>query len=292
MFKDWFGLVFMKIDLHMHSIASDGKLSPRELVDLAIEKKIPAIAITDHEVMDGSREAIKYAKGKNIEVVSGVEIGADDEEFGLFDVHIVGLFLDLDNKELLDLSARLMLARETQKRGMIQKLGDLGYEITFEELKKEAGGINYGRPHLARILVRKYDEFEEVDNVFDKLLGYDGIANVRQEKESIKKTIDVIHSAGGVAILAHPMLYDDFEKVVDRFIELGGDGVEVDHSHVGEDSNMYYRVREIARDKDIVVSGGGDFHSKEDSFEVGDYGISMSEFEKLKKYWERKWKKD
>ena len=281
----------IKVDLHMHSTASDGKLSPAELVDWAIKKGMKGIAVTDHEVVGGSKEAVLYAKNKGIEIIPGVEIGTDEEELELYDVHIIGLFLDLENERLVELSKKLMEAREVQKKEMIEKLNGLGYDVTFDELKKEAGGINYGRPHLARILMRRYDEFEKIGDVFDKLLGYKGKASVRQWKESMKKTIEIIHGAGGIAILAHPMLYDDFDKVIDRFVECGGDGIEVDYYYGnrqvddGEVEGMISRARDIAKGKGLVISGGGDFHSFDGGFEIGDYGVSDSEFEKLKKYW-------
>lgn len=288
----------MKIDLHIHSTASDGKLSPSELVDWALEKKISVIAITDHDVVDGSREAIEYAKGKDIEIVSGIEIGAGDEDSGNYDVHIVGLFLDLENKELMELSDKLMKARENQKKEIIKCLNELGYEITFEELKEEVGNINFGRPHVARILMRKYKEFRNMHDVFDDLLGYPGKAHVRQEKETIRKTIEIIHGAGGIAILAHPMLSKNFEKIIERFVEVGGDGIEVNYFYENRDVDknkvlgMIEWVSDVAKKKGLVVSGGGDFHSKDDPHEIGDCGLSVSEFEDLKKYWKEKWKKN
>jgi len=208
----------MKIDLHVHSTSSDGKMTPEGLVDLAIEKNIPAIAITDHDVVGGSKRAVEYAADKNIEVVPGIEIGADDEDLKLYDVHILGLFVDLEDEKLFDLSRYLMREREIQKKKIIKLLNDLGYEITFDELKEEAGGINYGRPHIARILMRKYEKFKTIQEVFDELLGSSGVASVRQGKEGIKNTIDIIHGAGGIAILAHPMLCKNPEKVIDEFV--------------------------------------------------------------------------
>ena len=289
MFKVDLGLVYMKIDLHMHSTASDGKLSPRELVDWAVKREIPAIAITDHEVVDGSREAVGYAKGKSVEVVSGIEIGADDNTLKIYDVHIVGLFLDLENKELLELSKKLMRAREVQKKEIIERLNELGYEITFEELKKEAGGINYGRPHIARILMRKYDEFENMQDVFDKLLGDSGDAYVRQWKDTIENTVDIIHGAGGVAILAHPMFYENVENVVEGFVEAGGDGIEVDYPYEARfDKERAREMRDVVRGfverYGLVVSGGGDFHFKDGFCEIGDYGLSVVELERLKEF--------
>lgn len=284
----------MKYDLHMHSTASDGKLDPRELVDWAERKGLEGIAITDHEVVNGSREAVKYAKGRGVEVVPGIEIGADDEGSGLYDVHIVGLFLDLENRGLLELSEWLMEARKIQKVEMIERLNDLGYEISFDELKKEVGGVNYGRPHVARILMRKYSEFGKMQDVFDELLGVSGRAYVKQERDTVRGTINTIHGAGGLAILAHPMLYRNADEIVSGFVEAGGDGIEVDYFYEGRNVNRddafekISRAREIARERGLVISGGGDFHSREDLHEIGDYGATKEEFKKMRKYWENR----
>lgn len=283
----------MKIDLHIHSTASDGKLSPKELVDWAIKKEIKCIAITDHDIIDGSKEAVEYARGKSIEIVPGIEIGADDEDLGIYDAHVVGLFLDLENKALVDLSERLMRAREIQKKEIIKRLNNIGYKITFEELRREVIGVNYGRPHIARILMRKYSEFESMEDVFNKLLGNTGVAHVRQKKDTIRDVIGAIHDAGGVAILAHPMLYKNPEKVIDRFVEEGGDGLEVDYFYENRSVSreeaiiMRKRVAAIAVEKGLIVSGGGDFHSEEDPQKIGDFGLTGEEFEKLREYWKK-----
>ncbi len=284
----------MKIDLHVHSTASDGKLSPEELVDLAIERNVSAIAITDHDVVSGSKRAIEYAKDKNIEIVPGVEIGADDFEVDICDVHILGLFLDLEDEGLTELSRGSMKAREIQKKRMIERLSEFGYEITFEELKKEANGVNYGRPHIARILMRKYNDFESIQDVFDELLGYSGKASVRQEKVTIKEAIDIIHGAGGVAVLAHPMLYSKRGIVMKRFVECGGDGIEVDYFYGNRDArekeilDMIKEAGDFAKKEGLAVSGGGDFHSDDGVCELGDYGINENEFERLKGFWKGK----
>lgn len=289
----------MKIDLHMHSTASDGKLSPEELVDWAAEKRLPAIAVTDHDVLAGSKRAVLYAKDKDVEVVSGVEFGANEE--GLCnDIHIVGLFLDLDNEEVNELSRKLMDAREVQKKEIILKLNELGYDITFDELRAEVEGVNYGRPHIAAILIRKYSELTSIGQVFDELLGCRGKAYVVQWKENMKNTIDIIHRAGGVAVLAHPMLYENYgispRKLIDVFVGCGGDGIEVNYCYknrgLDNEEKLIEDEKNIMGKYKLIVSGGGDFHRHEDGCEIGDYGIDLEEFEKLKDYWRREWKKD
>lgn len=289
----------VKIDLHMHSTASDGEKSPEELVDWAVQKGMRVFAITDHDVVRGSRRAVEYAMGRGVEVVSGVEFGSNDEELELYDVHIVGLFLDLDDEGVRELSRDMMRAREVQKREIIERLNELGYEISFEELRAEVDGDNYGRPHVARILLRKYpEEFVSMQDVFDKLLGGNGRAYVRQRKRSIGEVVDVIHSAGGLAILAHPMLCGKVDEVVDKFVERGGDGVEVDYCYVNrnrgreESLELCEEVRKIAEERGLVVSGGGDFHRLSDGWEIGEFGLSEDEFLVLKKYWKERWKKN
>lgn len=289
----------MKIDLHMHTTASDGEKTPEEIVDWAIEKGLKRIAITDHEVTGGCSRAIEYAKDKGIEIVPGIEIGANIEEFEAYDIHIVGLFLDLENERLQELSGKLMEARKVQKQEIISVLNDLGYDISFEELVAEVEGENYGRPHIAKILMRKYDEFGSVGQVFDELLGSGGKVDVVQWKDNVRNTIDIIHESGGIAVLAHPMLYgssrfgQDIEKIVEYFVGCGGDGIEVDYLYENRisgdvNNNLVEKAREFSSKHGLVVSGGGDFHREGEDFEIGDFGVSEEEFLELKECWENR----
>ncbi|MFC1666096.1 PHP domain-containing protein [Nanoarchaeota archaeon] len=277
------------IDLHIHSTASDGTLTPKEIVDLAIEKNIPAIAICDHEVAHGSIQAKKYSKNKNIEVISGIEIGCDDKELNLFDIHIVGLYLDFKNKELNNLIKEMKKSRIKQKTKIIKKLNELGYDITFSELIKESDGGSFGRPHIARILLRKYPELKSVSNIFDKLLGENKPACVKQEKRTISEVIKIIKNANGIAILAHPGLYNNHEQVIEKFIQAGGHGIEVLYPYgnrpdkLKENSNnLTNTFSKLANKHNLLISGGTDFHTKDDP-EIGSHGITLEEFEILKK---------
>ncbi|MBR9706101.1 PHP domain-containing protein [Candidatus Pacearchaeota archaeon] len=282
----------MLIDLHTHTTASDGEYTPKEIIDYAVQRGLSAIAVTDHETINGLDSAIKSSKDKNIEFVPGIELGSRAPEIGLDDVHIVGLFIDPESEVMKNVSVELRQNRIVQKEKIIEKLNSLGYEITFEELDKEASGGSYGRPHIAHILMRKYpNEFSDTTSVFKKLLSADAKAYVPQKRLSIKEAIESIHQAKGIAILAHPALC--FEKdllVINRFIECGGDGIEVNYGYKGhegwtqkDEDYFIKKYRKIAHDNDLLISGGTDFHSLPEFPEVGINGVTKDEFEKLKR---------
>ncbi|MCW8965398.1 MAG: PHP domain-containing protein [Candidatus Pacearchaeota archaeon] len=279
----------VKIDLHIHTTASDGKKTPREVVDWAIERGLSSIAITDHDEIAGSKEAALYAKDKNIEVVSGIEISCFEEEFGLRDIHIVGLFVNHDDERILSFVNEMNQCRIKEKKGIINKLNDLGYDISFEELKLEVNGGSFGRPHVANILFRKYsDKFETYGQIFDELLGNGKLAHVvREGVYDMKRAIDLIHDSGGIAILAHPGVYGcDVEELINLFAKLGGDGIEVDYNYekFGEiDLEEFYgKLREIAKEKNLLISGGTDFHKELTHKNIGEHGVSEEEFDVLK----------
>jgi predicted metal-dependent phosphoesterase TrpH len=277
-----------KIDLHTHSTASDGKFSPKELVDLAIKKKIPAIAITDHNSVAGNKEALEYAHGKNIEVISGIEITITPPKKEM-EIHMVGLFIDYNNKDIRNIPRmhRIYAGRTTRK--MIEKLNHLGYKISFQELLNETKGRHLGRPFIAKILMRKYPKrFADRQEIFDKLLGKHGKAFVKQEGTHLKRAIEIIHNAGGIAILAHPwFLENEMEKIVRKFSELGGDGIELDYTPKESTSNdMGKRLIKISKERRLIISGGTDFHEIDpDGKDLGDRGITLSEFKRLKEYY-------
>lgn len=279
-----------KIDLHVHTTASDGKKTPEEIVDWAIEKKIPAITIADHDTIAGSKIAQKYAKDKNIELITGIEVGCSEQKLTKYDLHVVGLFIDLENKELVDFTKKMQKSRVKQKTKMIERLNTLGYNISLDELKKEAGEGSYGKPHLAHILFRKNpDKFKTYRQVFDELLGTGRKADISREGVyNLKDSIELIHNAGGLAILAHPgFLFEDAEQVIDLFVKLGGDGIEADYDYSGIgdilEGELVNKFRKIAKEKNLLISGGTDFHSTISHKEIGEHGITQEELNKLKK---------
>ncbi|HLC60511.1 MAG TPA: PHP domain-containing protein [Candidatus Nanoarchaeia archaeon] len=283
------------IDLQSHTTASDGELSPEELIELAIKKKLSAIAITDHDSVGSLRKAIEYSKGKNIEIIPGVELSCDDPLFSYEKIDVLGLFIDYKNKELLNLIKHINFKREENKKLIIGKLRYLGYKITYSDVKKTVGGT-FGRPHIAKYLIKKYpDKFSSVRDVFDKLIGRGKKAFVKTESRvSVADAIRIIKQAKGLAILAHPGIYprEHSLKLVDHFIASGGDGIETYYPyHIvcpelkidrdgNEQLNKFYK--KIVKSKNLLESGGNDHHDMYRST-LGEIQIPENILENLKK---------
>jgi predicted metal-dependent phosphoesterase TrpH len=281
----------VKIDLHMHSTHSDGVFNPKELIDFAVKRKVPAIAITDHDKVTANKEAENYAREKGIEYVSGIEITATPPE-GVKELHIVGLFVNSENDKIKNIwEKHKEYAIDTAKK-IIKNLNDLGYEITFEELSKETKGENFGRPFIAKLLMKKYpDKFKERKQVFNELLGKEGKAFVPAKGEELEEAIKAIHDSGGVAMVAHPwFLGENMIKILKEFVLLGGDGIELDYKlreDISEETHKF--LKEFVIEHNLIISGGTDFHEKkEGESEIGDFGLTKEEFRRLKEYWKNK----
>ncbi len=281
------------IDLHIHTNKSDGELSPKEVVDLAIKKGLRAIAITDHDVVDGVQEAIEYAKDKDIEIIPGIEIGCDESDIGFKEVHVVGLFVDHKNKDLVKFTDGIKNQRINQKKNMIDKLQKLGYDITFEEVAKSVGGA-FGRPHISKLLIEKYPEqFSSIKDVFDRYLGVGKPAYVdRGNKNTMKDAISIIKKAGGISFLAHPGVYkkEDSMELIKVFKSLGGNGIETYYPYhiicpglkIDEEENlkMIGFYQNVLKSMNLLESGGSDFHgSDRDTF--GNVRIGRDVLERL-----------
>lgn len=279
-----------KIDLHTHTIASDGALSPKEIIDLAIQKEMKAIAITDHNSISSIEKALEYSKGKDIEVISGIEISCEFEDYP--EVHIIGLFINYENKGLIKSLSELRQTRIKHTRKMLEKLKELGYEISLEELKKRKGQA-FGRPTMARGLLKKYpDKFSSINQIFKELLGANKKAYVNPKRISIKQTVEIIKKAGGISILAHPGVYlNKSEKIINEFIAFGGQGIEINYPYdtrYGLDKELSdmrnIKFKKIAEGKNLLVSGGSDFHDDMQGPKLGEQGITDEELIKLKQY--------
>ena len=259
-------------DLHMHSTCSDGELTPKQLVAMAKRRNLPAIAITDHDTVSSFAEAAESAAAADIHLIPGTEISAMLHR----EVHILGLFLEPSHAELNRQLNRQSEARVTRVFEICERLKAEGVDLEPEVVLAEAEG-NVGRPHIAKALI-KAQVVRNFNEAFDIYLGRKGKAYVPAERLSAEFAINLIHQAGGVAILAHPGV----EKLGSPFPELqamGLDGIEVNHP--GHNATMRNSLRTQAQRMDFLVSGGSDMHSHQSSCKLGDLGISRAELEAL-----------
>lgn len=246
------------MDLHTHSICSDGTLTPKELIDYALSISLSAIALTDHDTIEGLDEAVEAGKNRDIRVIAGVEISA---EYKNGTMHIVGLFLQKNLEGLRKSLARLQQARDERNPLIIKRLVDLGIPVTFERVKEISGTGQIGRPHIAKALM-EIGAVQDFDEAFLRYLGKGKAAYVDKFRFSPFNAIDMIKDAGGVAILAHPNTLNlEEDKLGKKLIELkefGLEGIETIYCNYSKAQiNMYAN---LAKKFDLAQSGGSDFH--------------------------------
>lgn len=282
------------VDLHNHTTVSDGTLTPQELIDLAAARGLKSMAVTDHDSVGGFPFLKEYGKKKGLEVIPGIEFSCDETKRCFDEVHILGLFIDPLHKGLVAMTKALQEKREERSQKIIERIRSLGYEISYEEIKKKVGD-SFGRPHIAQILMEKYpQEFTKVQDVFDVLVGTNKPAYVpRLDKITIKEAIEVIKAAGGFASLAHPCLYkdEDVKELVKYFAESGGEAIEAEYPYhtntkgVTKEVSEHKRevARQLAKQHSLFITGGSDFHGSIRPVTTGDCGISIELFEKLRK---------
>ena len=245
----------MRIDLHSHSTVSDGLDSPAELVRKMKTAGIDCFALTDHDTLQGLPEAREEAKKTGVELVPGAEISADFQ--GQDDVHILALFVDERNEAF---NARLFERQENRRlRGerMARKLIEAGFPLDLDAIRQDVGDGVWGRPHLARALVRA-GHAKSNDDAFDRFLGREHPWYVPSTKWQASEVLAAIHEAGGVSSLAHAVWYRDAETLVRALASAGLDAIEV--FHPDHDAAQEARFGALARDLGLLVTAGSDFH--------------------------------
>jgi predicted metal-dependent phosphoesterase TrpH len=257
------------VDLHTHSTASDGTFPPGEVIRRARSKNLAAVALTDHDCVDGLPEAGAAARELGIDLIPGLEISA---EFSPGTMHILGLFVDENEAHLAASLARLQAARKERNPQIAENLRSLGLDITYEEVVAASGGGQVGRPHFARVLVQKgyVGSFEEA---FEKYLGKGKPGYAEKFRFSPREAIEMIHRAGGVASLAHPFTLGlpTKEAEADCLTELVGDGLdglEAYYSGNSPGDTLYYL--RLCESRGLIPTGGSDFHgANRPEIEVG-----------------------
>jgi predicted metal-dependent phosphoesterase TrpH/phosphoglycolate phosphatase-like HAD superfamily hydrolase len=245
------------VDFHTHSTFSDGTFTPTELINHAVKVGLSAIALTDHDTVNGVEEAIEASKNKAIEFIPGIEFSVADGT----EIHIIGLFIDHKNKTLLDIIQKTRSQREVRMKGVIEKLQKLGFKITYEEAQKLAGGDFVGRAHIAHILMDK-GYVSTVKEAFDKYIGLNKPCYVEKKEITPKDAITAIRSAGGLAFLAHlHQTKFDFQKLDKLLEELKGYGLNGIEGYYTEYTNEHIKdFRTLAQKHGLFYSGGSDFH--------------------------------
>ena len=240
------------VDLHTHSTASDGARAPRDVVRAARELNLSAIALTDHDTVDGLADAADEGRIQGVRVVPGIELSAVE---GDSETHVLGLHLQQMGR--LDTQLRSLRAmRLTRAERIVARLNELGVRVTLEDVLTQSAGGAVGRPHIARALVND-GWATDIRDAFDRYLGNGRAAFVPKDRLSIDDAIAMIHEAGGLAILAHPG-QSGTRKRIEALVGLGLDGVEVRHpSHNAED---IARLSALVEHFSLMPSGGSDWH--------------------------------
>jgi len=252
------------IDLHIHSTASDGSFTPAEILEHAQKLNLAAIAITDHDAIDGSREALRIGIPPSFNFLTGVEISAAHPPFfpGSGSFHILGYNINLDNRELNQALSRLQDARRNRNPAILRRLNELGFQITLEEVNQEVGEGQLGRPHIAYAMVKK-GFVASIDEAFDKYLGTNGPAYVDKYRIECEQAINIIRAAGGVPVLAHPALLNiennqKLDSLLKNLVKMELKGIEVYYpEHSPRQVRQY---TELAGKYGLLMTGGTDFH--------------------------------
>ncbi|MBN2803418.1 MAG: PHP domain-containing protein [Deltaproteobacteria bacterium] len=247
------------IDLHTHSTCSDGSFTPDEIVALARVTGLSAVALTDHDSVDGIDAALNVASGK-CEVVPGVELSAEYMGKAL---HITGLYINHKDEGFNALLEKVKQKRNDRNVRILQKLEELGMPVSLDELHHEAGNGVGGRVHLANILVKK-GYVKSRDAAFEIYLGGKGLAMVDRQRFTPKECISAISNAGGVSFLAHPatlkLKNNELKTLVAELKSYGLSGIETFYS--GYEHTLIAKLSRIAKEFDLVRGGGSDFHGK------------------------------
>lgn len=267
-----------RVDLHIHSNRSDGMLSYREIVDIAVERDVKAISLTDHDDIRGLAEAEQYCLEKNIEFVSGIEISARAKNF---DLHLLGYFFDYYDKNLIDYVNFFQEERVKRAQKIVELLKKFGINLSFDFVRQKAGPGSIGRPHIAEAMVEEGYVYNYYD-AFNRFIGDGCPCAVPKYKISPAEAIALINKAGGVCVIAHPGS-DITDEGLLELIKCGLNGVETIHPrHNQEQINRY---RDLVNTYGLIETGGSDCHGKRFSdILIGKLDVPYSIVENIKQW--------
>ena len=245
----------VEVDLHLHTVASDGRLTPTELVHLLVQQGLKTVAITDHDTTDGLEEAYAAASSfPELRIIPGIELSADvpgDE------VHVLGYFIDPGSEELQEELLRFREGRVDRAKTMVENLDRLGIHLEWESVQHFAGDGAVGRPHIALAMVEA-GYCDEPKDAFPEYLGRNGLAYVERTKLTPAEAVTMIRKAGGAAVLAHPAYMNDMEAGIANLSGIGLTGMEVHYANYKDDTIR--QLARLARQYDLIPCGGSDYH--------------------------------
>ena len=273
----------MEVDMHIHTVESDGTYTPEEIMMRAIKNNVIALAITDHDTVAGIESGKKIADRYGLEFIEGIEISCN---VGDLEVHVLGYYLNLQDKVFLGELEVLEKARDERNRKIIEKFEKLGIIVDTEELRKLAPGKIISRVHFANYLLEK-GIVTSKNEAFDKYLGRNGAVYVPKENFPPERAVKMIKENGGFASLAHPKLITLNDEVLNNLIlklkECGLDALEAQYSSFSKIERQKYK--RLAKKYDLLITGGSDFHGENrEGVDLGDAGLEYSQLEKIKKH--------
>lgn len=249
------------IDLHTHTTVSDGTYTPAQLIDYALVKKLSAIAITDHDSIDGISEArCHLGEDPRLEIISGIEFSTNSDVYH-YDIHVLGLFINENDLHFAQQLRGIIQSRNERNQRMIEKLCEIGLPITLEDVLRNSTNGVITRAHFGKALLEK-GYIQQLKEAFTKYIGNDCKAYVPREKLTPQKAIEMIRACGGVAVLAHPTLYHlnlrELDALLKELVSSGLQGIEAIYS-LHNVSEIRY-LKDFALQYGLVITGGSDFH--------------------------------
>ncbi|MBU0700475.1 PHP domain-containing protein [bacterium] len=266
----------MDADLHIHTWFSDSTLSPEQVVTNAREMGLKAIAICDHDMIDGTREAIECASN-SIEIIPGVELSAVTNQH---EIHILGYFMDINNSCFNEKLEAFRKARILRVYEMVERLSSMGIKIDSRQIFEIAGKGSVGRVHVATVLCKE-NVVASVQEAFNLYLGYNKPCYIKKVRIQPEEAIKIIREAGGIPILAHPGV-SKCDEIIPELVRLGIKGIEVYHPMHPLPLWKYYE--KLAKKYKLLITGGSDCHgTARGQMMIGTVRVTMDAVEKLRR---------
>ena len=271
----------MEVDMHIHTVESDGTYTPAEIMDRALKNRVRVVAITDHDTIAGVEAGKKAADERGMEYIPGIEISCNVDNL---EVHVLGYYLNLQDEKFLAEIDELEKAREKRNRKIIENFEKLGIIIDIEKLKKLAPGNIISRLHFANYLLRE-GIVSSKDEAFMRYLGKNGAAYEPKENFPPERAVKIITANGGFVSLAHPFLITSNADILNRLIvelkKVGLDALEAQYSSFSK--TQVKMIKRLAKKYDLAITGGSDFHGiNRMGVDIGDAGLEYSQLEKIK----------